>query len=275
MTGLKEQLGVTLGRLGKGLQSREFEKFEDTPYGNAQRLWRVLAPERKIGHLKCAFLQFNSPYDGEGVRPESEEQRIFFNLLNPYRSLFPELDNFLISLSLSYKSDDVSFRLTVFAPPKSQLITHDSPYPVLAIMELPEQKRHKGGTSPYNVVILTESELYTDRLDQEFVGLNSERERVFRKNYKWSDESQGDSLWRAQFASETLKFLTNIAETDREGVINCNQEAQLAFKHREKEVPWWRKRPSDKRQPGAVWPDNVNLGVMRIYTGSRVRKLIC
>lgn len=270
MTALKERLGTTLERLGKGLQSREAEIFEDTPYGNAKRLWRVLAPERKIDPLKSAFLKFNSFYDGEGVKPENEEQTIFCNLLNPYRSLFPELDTFFVALSLSDKSDDISFKLTVFAPPLSQQVTNDSPYSILTILELPEQKRYGGGRIPYNVVILGESKngLYTGKLDQEFVGIDSEKEGIFKEHKKWSDEPEGDPAWRSHFASETLKFLTRIAETNREGVVSSNQDAQLDFKQHEKEVPWWRRIIADERerQPGAVWPNNTNLAMMRLFT---------
>ena len=265
MTALKEQLGKTLERLGKGLQSREFERFEDTPYGNAQRLWRVLAPERKIDPLKSAFLQFNYSYDGEGVRPQNEEQAIFSSLLKPYRSLFGEFDNFSVSLSLSHKADDISFMLTVFAPPMSQQITHANPYSVLKILELPEQKRYQGGHIPYNVLIFRESELYAGRLDQELVGIDAEKGGILKERMEWSDEPQGDALWRRRFASETLKFLTSIAETEKEDVANWNREAQVAFKEREQENPWLRRSLRDKRQAGAVFPDNSNLAMMRIF----------
>lgn len=275
MVALRERLGRTLEDLGKGLQGRESERFEDNPYGNAQRLWRVLAPERKIDPLKSAFLKFSSTYN-EGVKTQSEEQNVFCNLLNPYRSLFRELDSFFVSLSLSNKSDDVSFRLTVFAPPLSQQVTHDASYAVLTILELPEQK-HYGVSIPYNVVILAESRdgLYTGELDQEFVGLNPQKEGIFREHKQWSDELQGDPLWRSHFASETLKFLTSIAETDREGSVNWNREAQVAFKEREKEAPWWRKIVSDerKRQPGSIWPENTNLTMMRLLKSKHASEL--
>lgn len=268
---LKEQLGITLERFGKGLQSREAERFENTPYGNAQRLWRVLAPDRKIDPLKSAFLQFSSTYD-EGVKTQSKEQNVFCNLLNPYRSLFPELDGFFVSLSLSNKADDISFKLTVFAPPPSPQFTHDNPYTVLKILESPEQKRYEGGRIPYNVVILRESKLYTGKLDQEFVGIDSvKKEGIFKEHKRWSDEPQGDPLWRRHFASETLKFLTSIAETGRRDTVNSNQKTQLAFKHHEQQVQWWKRGFSDIRQPGAVWPDNVNLGLKRKGHLYRVR----
>jgi len=272
MVALKERLGRTLEGLGKGLQKKESERFEDTPYGNAQRLWRSLAPDRKIDPLKSAFLKFTSAYDGEGVKPQNEEQTIFCNLLNPYRSLFPEWDSFLVSLSLSHPSDDVSFKLTVFAPPPSPEFNFDKPYSVLTILELPEQKRYYGNHVPYNVVILRESKLYTGKLDQEFVGLGPQKEGIFKELKQWHDEPQGDPGWRRNFASETLKFLTSIVGTNGECSIISNQDAQLAFKQREKEVPWWKKSWSDKRQLGAVYPDNTNLSVMRLsrfkYGGS-------
>lgn len=267
MVALRERLGRTLEGLGKGLQTREAERFEDTPYGNAQRLWKVLAPERKIDPLKSAFLKFSSIYDegyDEGVKTQSEEQNIFCNLLNPYRSLFPQFDGFFVSLSLSNKADDISFKLTVFAPPLSQQVTHDAPYSVLTILELPEQKYY-GVRIPYNVVILGESKdgLYTGKLDQEFVGLDSEKAGIFKEHKKWSDEPEGDPLWRRHFASETLKFLTSIAERGK-CTVSSNQDAQLAFKQREQQVPWRKRSDSDKRQLGAVWPDNTNLAMMRI-----------
>lgn len=264
MVALREHLGRTLEDLGKGLRTREAKKLEDTPYGNAQRLWNALAPERKTDPLKSAFLEFSS-FDGEGgVRTQSEEQNIFCNLLNPYRSLFPQFDSFLVSLSLSNKADDISFRLTVFAPPPSPQFTQDNPYPVFTIMELPEQKRY-GTRIPYNVLILGESKLYTGELDQEFVGLGPEKEGIFKEHKKWSDEPQGDPAWLSHFASETLKFLTNIAETDREGVVSFNQDAQLAHKQHKKEAPWWRRIIADERerQAGAVWPANTNLFLHR------------
>lgn len=157
--------------LGRRLQTREVVGKEDSPYDNAQQLLRILAPVRRIDPLKSGFLEFSSFYDREGVKPENEEQKVFCNLLKPYRSLFPELDSFFVSLSLSNKSDDVSFKLTIFAPPPSPQFTHDKPYPVLTIRELPEQKYY-GTRFPYNVVILGESKLYTGKLDQEFVGID-------------------------------------------------------------------------------------------------------
>ena len=273
MTALKEQLGITLERLGKRLQSREFERFEDTPYGNAQRLWRVLALERKIDPVKSAFLAISSSSDHEGVLPENEAQTIFYNLLRPYTSLFPEFDSFLVSLSLSNKADDISFMLTVFAPPMSQQITHDNPYAVLKILELPEQKRYHGGRIPYNVLILRESELYTGTLDQELVGIDAEKGGILKECKNWIDESGGDVEWRRHFANETLKFLTSIAETEKEGVANWDREAQVALKEREQENPWWRRSLRDKRQTGAVFPDNSNLAMMRIFRSKHASEL--
>lgn len=271
MPALKEKLGITLERFGQGFQSRESERFENTPYGNAQMLWKALAPDRRIDQLKSAFLKFGAYNDGEGVKPENEEQTVFCNLLNPYRSLFPEFDSFFVSLSLSDEADHISFILSVFAPPPSPKFNQDNPYAVLKILELPEQRRYEGSPIPYNVVILGESDLYIPRLNRELVGVSPEKEGIFKEHKKWSDEPKGDPEWRRHFVSETLKFLTKIAETDKEYVISSNRDAQLAFKHREQQVPWWSRSFPDKRQPGAVWPENVNLALMREGRRYRVR----
>lgn len=263
MVAFRERLGRTIEDLGKGLQSRESERFEDTPYGNAQGLWRVLAPGREINPLKSAFLRLGAYHD-EGVKTESEGQNIFSALLTPYIGLFPELDYFLVSLSLSGKSDDVSFKLTVFVPPQLQQSTHDSHYPVLMIRELPEQKLG-GARIPYDMVIKVEGKFYTGALDKDFVGLGPKKEGIFKERRTWLDRPEGDIEWRRHFASETLKLLTKIAETGKEDVVNSNREKQGVFREREKKVSLFTRTFWDKRQPGAVWPDNINLSMMRRF----------
>lgn len=270
MVALRERLGRTLEGLGKGLRTGETKELDDTPYGNAQRLCGVLAPDRKINPRESAFLRFTPSYD-EGVKTENLEQDVFCNLLQPYRSLFPEFDVFTVSLSLSSKFHGISFKMEVIATPWPQLFGHDKRRAILTIKELPEQKGSHT-LFPYNMLIIGEGtkRLHTGILDQEFIGVNPEKEPVFTK-YRREElqpglAPKGDPMWRRGFVNETLKHLIKIAEEGKPHVVEWNREQQVFLEKRKKKLSWWTRNIKDPRlQPGAIWPENLHLYIMRYW----------
>lgn len=250
------EIGVVLERFGQRLQSKEVPREPVTPYEHARRLWETVAPGRKLDPVESVFLHFS--FAQSGVQPEGREQNIFTYLLGPYRSLFPELDIFTVSLSMSHESDDISFKLAVFAPPPSPQLNQDKPYPILVVRELPEQRDYDPRI-PYNLLILADDQLCTGKLSRELVGFDQEAGLLWQGWEKWHEGSQGDIDWRRQFTSEALRLLTKIADTNRDYLSTFNREVQTHFRRQEKSISWWHRSWWDRLHPGAVWPESLEL----------------
>lgn len=201
----------------------------------------------------------------KGVSPETEGEWVFTKLLKPYRGLFSELDQFCASLSIYHEKAGISFKLVIFAPPPSPQFNQEWHYPILAIRELPEQRGYYNFPIPYNMLILSEGQLYTGRLDRQILGFQ-QGEGLFTQEFdNLLEEPQEDVNWRRQLAIETIKFLTRIhTETGSgEEIVQLNHERHLDFRRQEQSVPWWKRSWTDRLNPGAVWPEELELDMMR------------
>lgn len=270
-----ERAGVAIAGFRQKLQVKEAPKEPVTPYAYAQRLWDTIDSHREIDPVESALFEFH--FTEKGVKAENEEQDLFTRLMLPYRSLFPELGTFAVSLSIGQVTDNISFKVAVFASPPSPRFNQKEFYPVLAVRELPQQKGgdlFAPGESPYNLLILAESDLYSGQLDQELLGLDQDHEPSWQAFKEWHEGLRGDVGWRRQFAIETLKYLTNIVEPARECVADYNKQLQAEFRRREKSVPWWDRTLWDRMHPGAVWPDDMVLFDTRRFSSRPPARLV-
>ncbi|TSC66499.1 MAG: hypothetical protein CEO21_172 [Microgenomates group bacterium Gr01-1014_80] len=258
------EVGTVLEQFGKKLQVVNTPKEPVTPYEHAKKLWETLTSGRKIDSVEAAYLRFH--YNSEnGIRPENVEQNLLGYLLRPYRGLFPELETFTTSISIGDKDDDISFKLTVFAPPPSPQFNQNKGYPVLTIRELPEVQRGVGDHKiPYKMLILGEGDLYTGRLSQELVEFNFQSGPLWNGLEEWSDELRGDVEWRKRFTCEAIKYFTRIAEMNPDLLSEFNRGVQSHFRKQEKAVSWWSRTWGDRLHPGAVWPETLNLYYTRV-----------
>lgn len=256
------EIGAVLERFGQRLQSRDVPREPITPYEHAKRLWEYTTSGRKTDSVETAFFRFQF-VDDNGVNTKGREQNVFTNLLKPYRGLFPELDGFNVSLSVGDEIDDISFKLAVFAPEPSPKFNHDKPYPVFVVRELPRLRRSES-TTPYNLLILGESELYSGKLDNELVGLNEQAEPVWQRFEEWHEEVRGSVRWRTLFTTEMLKLFTHIVEPSMDYLGKYNQEVLDHYKEREKAVSWWNRTSVHRLHPAAVWPEAMELYYSRV-----------
>lgn len=259
------EIGAALRRVGQRLMSGEIRKEPVTPYEHAKKLLETLAPGREIDSVESVFLRVGFTTGVDDIGPKTIGQEAFLDLLQPHRSLFPELDAFDIALSMDHPEADVSFKLSIFAPPPSPQFNQEKPYPILVIRELPGEKGYPCDSPiPYNLSILGEDELYTGRLNRELVGFSQEEGLLWQGWNEWSDELRGDLEVRRQFTIEVIKLLTKLAEPHREELAEHNRSIQRYFKERERLVPWWNRSRLHGLHPAAVWPDDSELHIYRM-----------
>lgn len=244
-----------------------------TPYEHAKKLWRTIYPRKKPGSTKSVFMHFtqrrSEPDSSKpGVPIRSQEQRVFLNLTYPYWSLFPELDNFAASLSMSPKPEDISFKLTVFAPPPSPQLNKDKFYPILTIREIPAARNCDGEPTAYNLHILGagENNLYSGKLDCQLVGFDPQEGPRWEKFSDWHEGARGDIAWRQRFTCGVLKTLTAIAELNPKEAASYTQTTWASIEEQKKNLSWRRRIWVRSRDTGAIWPEDQTLYLSRLVS---------
>ncbi len=210
---IAERLGVTLERLGKGLQERARPKESTSPEllrDKALELWRLTAPGRKADPSTSAisYFVFSS---SEGVTADTQEKQLFDDLLKPYWHVH-DYDGFMVILSVNPdKLPSVSFKLSILAPAPPQL-PFEGKSAVLAFREFPPD-RSRRRDYPYNLLIQGENRnFYSDILDQEVTGFDPTQGLQWQQLEKYSVDYQprGDIEWRKKFTSDVLDLLIDI-----------------------------------------------------------------